>query len=322
MAHRLKIYFFTSLLIGFLLEGKTLFADLESFSICGFAVDQSETAVEGQKSVTYRLYNSESGGSPLWQETQTTSFDQGVFCAGLGENTGNPLPLSQLLTEARLFLGIQIESDSELSPRLEFFSSPFALIALSVADGGTIQGATIEDSELKGTTTVQFGGSTATGQPSFTVHVNTTTVSTAGIGQTDLMTYTLPANSLNVDGKALRITAWGTAEPNPSLKIKCQFGGTEIVNTVRQGAGLPFGGMSSSWWMEAVVVRTGGSSQSSIARIWGDCVAPNACAPQYRMDQTSPSENLSSGLTIKCIGEQTAAVETIRQLGLIVQALN
>lgn len=232
-----------------------LFADQDSLSICGFAVDQLEAPLDGPKSVAYRLYNSESGGSPLWEETQTTSFDAGLFCSALGKDTNNPIPLSDLVAQQKLFLGIQIESDSELSPRLEFFSTPFAHVALALADG-----ATIESPELTGTTTVQFGGSTATGQPSLTVHVGTTTVSTAGIGSTTLMSYTLPANSFNVDGKTLRITAWGTAEPNPSLKIRCQFGGTEIVNTVRQAMGLPFGGMSSSWWMEAVVVRTGGSS--------------------------------------------------------------
>lgn len=71
----------------------------------------------------------------------------------------------------------------------------------------------------------------------------------------DAMTYSLPANTLNADGKILRITAFGGLGATANGKtIKMFFGSTQIAIKVTSLNNY-------KWHMTGIVVRTGATTQ-------------------------------------------------------------
>ncbi len=61
------------------------------------------------------------------------------------------------------------------------------------------------------------------------IAVNTTPAANVTTGETDLMSYSLPTNSLSAAGKGIRITCWGTTANNVNAKtLQTYFGGTSI----------------------------------------------------------------------------------------------
>ena len=82
----------------------------------------------------FRLYNTDTGGSPLWEERHTTvHVEDGLFHVLLGNL--DPIPVSLLANNSTLWLGITVGSDSEMEPREQIASVPYAMIASTVADG-------------------------------------------------------------------------------------------------------------------------------------------------------------------------------------------
>lgn len=91
------------------------------------------------KKVTFSIYNVSAGGTALWSETYPAlSVNQGVFSCMLGGIT----PLN-LAFDQQYYLGIQVESDPEMSPRQYIASAGYAIRAenvtgvVSIANGGT-----------------------------------------------------------------------------------------------------------------------------------------------------------------------------------------
>ncbi len=92
----------------------------------GFLTDVKGNPVpNGARTVTFRLYSGATGGSALWQETQTITTDRGVFNALLGSGTA----FGDVFDTAPLHLGVQIAGEPELRPRQQLSATPFALRA-------------------------------------------------------------------------------------------------------------------------------------------------------------------------------------------------
>lgn len=89
----------------------------------GLLFDPNGSPIEGTLPMTFRIYTSSTGGTPLWEETQSIALSEGIFTAELGGTTTFPVAL---FDEETLYLGIQIAGESELSPRSALFSVPFA----------------------------------------------------------------------------------------------------------------------------------------------------------------------------------------------------
>ena len=95
-----------------------------TLSIQGVIRNSDGSAVEnGNYSIEFRLYNTDSGGSPIWSETQNNvPVTGGIYSALLGE--------SEDLTAAfdeTYYLGVSIDGGTELTPRARLTSSPYAL---------------------------------------------------------------------------------------------------------------------------------------------------------------------------------------------------
>lgn len=182
--------------------------------------------------------------------------------------------------------------------------------ALSVAQGGT--GATTASTALS-----------ALGAPRV-LTVNTTAVGNVGGGEDDLMSYTLPANSLSTNGQVLRLTAWGTTSAGAVIpRIRCYFGGTVISDSQNMAQN----GLAETWMVTAYVTRTGATTQEAVGRMtYWDAGSMSGKEPT---DRSIPAETLSSAISsVECTGQSTdggadpPANDDIVQRGMIIEQLN
>lgn len=153
------------------------------------------------------------------------------------------------------------------------------------------------------------------------LHVNTTAVGNVLAGEDDLMTYVLPANKLDANGKALRIRAWGTTSASVTTykRRRLYFGAVRLHDAT---AAID---ATSTWEIIATVVRTGASAQEAyIASLAAGAAGGGATV---HVDPASLSEVLSGAVTIRVTGESIpkaadpALTNDIIQRGLIVELL-
>jgi PKD repeat protein len=84
--------------------------------------DKQGNPLNGDFKLTFRIYDRETGGTPLWQETRpAVSLEDGVLDVKLG--SVNELNLS---FDKPYWLGAEVESDGEMSPRFDFTSVPYS----------------------------------------------------------------------------------------------------------------------------------------------------------------------------------------------------
>jgi len=88
-------------------------------------------------SMTFRLYNDVASPTAFWTEAQTVTVTDGLYNVALGTIT--PFE-SGLSTDGTLWLGVQVGADSEMLPRVQLRSVPFAFRVGTVDDasGGGI----------------------------------------------------------------------------------------------------------------------------------------------------------------------------------------
>lgn len=137
-----------------------------------------------------------------------------------------------------------------------------------------------------------------------TSNVNTTQVGNIGTGEDDLITYSLPANSLPRDGAYIEFETAGTFAANANNKqVKIYFGATVIFATGAQAFN------AGAWTAKCTVIRTGATTQkASVQFASSNSLLTSSAA------YTTPAETLSSAVTIKCTGEATANDDIVQQL--------
>ncbi len=100
----------------------------------GILTQSNGSPVNGTVSVVFRLYDVVSGGTALWQESQSVSVSNGNFSVELGTIT----PLTAAVFANPVFLGVTVALDSEMTPRRPLSSVPYAFKA---QDAGTVNGS-------------------------------------------------------------------------------------------------------------------------------------------------------------------------------------
>lgn len=76
-------------------------------------------------SITFSIYNVVSGSTSLWSQTQDVAVSQGIYSVVLGGGlTPNPITLP---FDVPYWLGVQVGSDIEMTPRQPLTSVPYAL---------------------------------------------------------------------------------------------------------------------------------------------------------------------------------------------------
>ena len=90
----------------------------------GFVTDQEGEPLEGDFSVTFRIYDAATEGNVIWEQSLTASISNGMISELLGGE--NPLDANLFDGSAPMWLGITIGDDPEMSPRQSISSIPYA----------------------------------------------------------------------------------------------------------------------------------------------------------------------------------------------------
>jgi len=99
--------------------------------------DLNGAALPGVAGITFALYSEQTGGAPLWLETQNVTADSnGHYTALLGSTKPAGLPAELFNSEQARWVGVQVEGQAE-QPRVLLVSAPYALKA---GDAETIGG--------------------------------------------------------------------------------------------------------------------------------------------------------------------------------------
>lgn len=147
------------------------------------------------------------------------------------------------------------------------------------------------------------------GLPSGRLTSSTTSTGTdAATTEKTLATYTVQANLLSLDGRALKITAFGITAANGNTKtIRLKYGGTTIGTAVTSTSG-------DSWRIDATVIRTGATTQVASCNY----VIGSVTSSTY----TTPAETLSGAVNILVTGQnETSSANDIEFKGLTVEYL-
>ena len=116
-------------------QSSTVVPGLVNFS--GKAVDAQGKPISGTTGATFAIYKEQSGGAPLWLETQNIQADaKGKYTVQLGASKPEGLPLDLFASGEARWLGVAI-NEGEEQPRVLLVSVPYALKA---ADAETLGG--------------------------------------------------------------------------------------------------------------------------------------------------------------------------------------
>ncbi|MFZ0299519.1 MAG: hypothetical protein WAM13_14310 [Candidatus Sulfotelmatobacter sp.] len=203
----------------------------------GTAKDLNGSPLTGVVGITFALYSEQSGGAPLWLETQNATADSnGHYTALLGSTKPDGLPAELFTTEQARWVGVQVSGQAE-QPRVLLVSAPYALkardaetigglppsafvLAGPVAAGSGSGSGTAETASPLTATDVTTTGGTTSYLPIFSgaATIIDSSVFQTGSGATGKIGVdtTTPATTLDVNGAGtirgtLTLPATGTA---------------------------------------------------------------------------------------------------------------
>ena len=101
----------------------------KTLSYQGVLKDKDGNLVSGTNTIVFKLYDVDSEGTTLWGETQNVEVSEGVFNVQLGK-----LVPFDLAFDKPYWLGISVNGDDELEPRVQLSSVAYSLNAKTVED--------------------------------------------------------------------------------------------------------------------------------------------------------------------------------------------
>jgi parallel beta-helix repeat protein len=125
--------------LGVVIVSAVCYAIPQTINYQGYLTDSGGDPLNGTVDMVFRLYDVDTGGSPLWTETQTgVQVTDGLFSVNLGEvdPITNPLDLP---FDTPYWLGVTVGTDSEMTPRQPVTSVGYSYragIADAVTEGG------------------------------------------------------------------------------------------------------------------------------------------------------------------------------------------
>ena len=86
----------------------------------GRLTDASGNPINGTRAITYALYTASSGGTALCSDPDTVAITDGLF------NSQFDFCTASIINGQRLYLGITVAGDAEMTPRQQLYSVPYA----------------------------------------------------------------------------------------------------------------------------------------------------------------------------------------------------
>ena len=202
----------------------------------GTARELDGTPLTKMVGITFSLYSGQTGGSPLWLETQNVLPDSsGHYSVLLGSTTAEGLPVDLFISEQAHWVGVQISGQGE-GARALLVSAPYALKAgdaetvgglpasafmlAAAGSAGTRNGSDAKPGSEVGATALVSGSGTTDFIPLWTTSAavgnSVLFQSGSGAGAEIGIGTTTPAATLDVNGSlisrgALQLPSTGTA---------------------------------------------------------------------------------------------------------------
>lgn len=141
------------------------------------------------------------------------------------------------------------------------------------------------------------GAGSETFKPAGVINADTTAgLTTAVITEETLITYTLPASSLNTNGKAIRLRVAGQCAANTNTKtVRLYFGTTVLISN-----DITTAPNNQSWEFEATIIRTAATTQKCMSR--GTVANVNQTSTY-----TGSGQTLTGNVVIKVTGQNGVA---------------
>jgi len=129
-------YVFISIFLLLIISFNTNAQIPRQISLQGLLTNTDGSRMEdGALSIQFLIYESESGGTAKWTETQSIFLKNSIFSTTLGKITPLDIPFDR-----PYWVGIKIMGNTELSPRIALTSSPYSL-------GGTSTNGSFPDGQ-------------------------------------------------------------------------------------------------------------------------------------------------------------------------------
>lgn len=154
--------------------------------------------------------------------------------------------------------------------------------------------------DILGALQLDAGTSTSNVKVGGKLTTNTTAVGNVGTGEDNLMTYSVPANTLATNGDTIRFYASGTIANTAGAKtIRAYFGSTKLGDT---GTAITVNN-AHHWTAWGEIIRTGATTQDCHITIIAYDAAGGTLAPAIQF--STAAETLSGAVTLKFTGEAT-----------------
>lgn len=196
-------------------------------------------------------------------------------------------------------------------------STTAAIDKTKIADTAVVCGNTVSAGTqtitrplaVTGGLTSQAGTGSAAPTVLGVLHTDATVVGNVGAGEDDLMSYTMPANTLVALARGLRIVAWGSIANNANAKQLSMYFGADQPVDVALTTGAAYG-----WRIETYILRTTAGNFTSSGILWWGAGAT------ISVGRVPLAETETAAIIIKCTGEAVADND-ITQEGFVVEAI-
>ena len=195
----------------------------------GVLSDAFRTAVpDNSYSLSFRIYTVETGGLPLWEETNAIATIDGVFETTLGLNTPLTIPFDE-----PYWLELELSGEPAMTPRIPFVSTPYAMNAANAINAGMANELAPTAPDVVHTLNGLDGRLNIVG-------TGLTTVTESGSTITVAVPNLLPENA--VDGQTIRwnqgLAAWETSTPivNTTARLNGTGSATSPLDIAQMGA--------------------------------------------------------------------------------------
>jgi len=119
-----------------MLTGFTAYAQQETsvpplINYQGMLTDANGNPLSGTKKLTFNIYDAAAGGNVVWgpQVFESVPMINGRFNVILGTTDNNGKLITDAFGSKDRYLGIKVDSNSEIAPRQQILSTPFAVRA-------------------------------------------------------------------------------------------------------------------------------------------------------------------------------------------------